>query len=69
MMFMGFFWLLFLFLIAAGVVYIIQSNTGSKNVFQLNKQEEKPMDILRTRYAKGEIDEKEFNRMKKELLE
>ena len=68
-MFMGFFWLLFLFLIAAGVVYIIQSNTGSKNVFQLNKQEENPMDILRTRYAKGEIDEKEFNRMKKELLE
>ncbi|WP_217988315.1 SHOCT domain-containing protein [Aliifodinibius salipaludis] len=39
-----------------------------KNSGQNNQNKETPMEILKRRYANGEIDEEEFNKRKKELL-
>ncbi|MDE3090602.1 MAG: SHOCT domain-containing protein [Chloroflexota bacterium] len=50
-------------LIVGGVVYIIVSRSG-KNQEQLNTPS---LDILKMRYAKGEITEDQFNKMKNDL--
>ena len=60
MIFGSIFWLL----VIAGVVYLIikyvkKSDSGPKN--------ETALDILKKRYAKGEIDAEEFARKKKDL--
>jgi putative membrane protein len=52
-----FFWLL----IIAGVILIVQWLLGRKN--------ESALDILKQRYARGEIDKAVFERMKKDIGE
>jgi len=59
---MGFFPLLFWLLILLGIIFIVKSLTA-------NKTTESPLDILKKRYAKGEIDDETFQHMKKELSE
>lgn len=60
-MFMG-----FLFLIILGVaIYFFVQYLMSKNV--TGQVKETPMDILKKRYAKGEITKEEFDRMKNDL--
>ncbi|PKN64612.1 MAG: hypothetical protein CVU54_19040 [Deltaproteobacteria bacterium HGW-Deltaproteobacteria-12] len=60
-MFMGIF-----FLVLLGVViYFIVQNVRSKHV--TGQTQESPMDILKKRYAKGEITKEDFDRMKNEL--
>ncbi len=60
-MFMG-----ILFLIVLGVaIYFIVQTLKSKNV--TGQVQETPLDILKKRYAQGEITKEEFARMKKEL--
>ena len=60
-MFMG-----ILFLILLGVViYFIVQNVRSKN--EIGQAKESPLDILKKRYAKGEITKEDFDRMKNEL--
>lgn len=59
-----FMWILFLILIGV-VIYFIFQNTKSKNV--KGQSSETPIDILKKRYAKGEITKEEFDRMKNEL--
>jgi putative membrane protein len=55
-----------LFLIALGIaIYFIVKNTRSKNME--GQSIETPIDILKKRYAKGEITKEEFDRMKNEL--
>ena len=61
-MFMGM--LIFLILIV-GIVYFVVMGTKSKG--QPGVPDEKPFDILKRRYAKGEITKDEFERMKKDL--
>ena len=60
----GFMWL-FWILIIVGIFFIFQNmikgNSGS------SPDKETPMDILKKRYARGEIDEEEFERRRKEL--
>jgi putative membrane protein len=60
-MFMG-----ILFLILAGVaIYFIVQSVRSKN--GIGQIQESSIDILKKRYAKGEITKEDFDRMKNEL--
>ena len=60
-MFMG---LIFLIFIVVAVYFIVQALRG-KNV--IGQAQENHLDILKKRYAKGEITKEEFDRMKNEL--
>lgn len=55
-----------LFLVLLGVViYLIVQNVRLKN--ETGQRQESPIDILKKRYAKGEITKEDFDRMKSEL--
>jgi len=58
-------WLILILIILGLVTFIkiILGNSSGKS--DLNK--ETPMEILEKRYARGEIDEQEFNQRRKEL--
>jgi len=59
-----FMWLIFLVVIGLLIYFVVQSrNTKDKTL----KQNESPMDILKRRYANGEIAREEYERMKKDL--
>lgn len=60
--FMWIFWILIIFLLVWGVK-AISDNTSNKN----NSITDSPLEILKKRYARGEIDEQEFNHKRKEL--
>jgi putative membrane protein len=59
-----FMWILFLILLGIAIYFIVQ-NIKSKNVE--GQSRETPIDILKKRYAKGEITKEDFDRMKNEL--
>jgi putative membrane protein len=59
-LFMLFFWVL----IIVGAVFFLKSLTQDQN----KKQHKDSMEILKERYAKGEINEEEFEQRKKDLL-
>jgi putative membrane protein len=64
---LGFGWLfmaLFWILVILGVMYFVKLITGSKKV---EEKEDTALDILKKRYAKGEITKEEFDRMKDDL--
>jgi len=56
------FWLI---LIIAGIAVVIRALMKTNNQQDTS---ETPMDILKRRYASGEIDKEEFEERKKELL-
>lgn len=59
-----FMWILFLIVVGVAMYFIIQS-AKTKNI--LGGTTDTPLDILKKRYAKGDITKEEFDRMKKEL--
>ena len=65
MLFGGFMWIFWLLVIAA-VVLVIISTINNKNTTG-NDIEESPLEILKRRYAKGEIDEDEYIQRRKGL--
>ncbi len=65
MFFGGYMWLFWLLVIAAIVVVIMSAlNSQSGNS---SKIEDSPLEILKRRYARGDIDEEEFMRRRKQL--
>ena len=60
----GFMWILWI-LIIVGIFFIFQNMTKGNSSGSPDK--ETAMDILKKRYARGEIDEEEFERRRKEL--
>ncbi|MBI5436602.1 MAG: SHOCT domain-containing protein [Nitrosomonadales bacterium] len=66
---MGGMWLssiLFWILIIAGVVLIVRWLTERDGQVKIS-QAESPLNILKTRYAKGEIDKETFEAMKRDI--
>ncbi len=57
-------WVIFLIVLVVAVYFIVQA-LKSKN--SAPEARETPLDILKKRYAKGEITKEEFDRMKKDL--
>ena len=55
------FWALIIY-----VVFRLISNLSNRSA-EVTRKEETALDILKRRYAKGEIDSEEFNRRKKDL--
>ncbi|HID38479.1 MAG TPA: SHOCT domain-containing protein [Calditrichaeota bacterium] len=62
---MGFGWLFWIALIVAGF-FLIRGNLSGNSWNQNSGQS--ALDILKQRYARGEISKEEFNRMKKDLI-
>jgi putative membrane protein len=52
-------------LIIIGIVYLVKFIARSSNTFQ---QSETALDILKKRYANGEITKDQFEQMKKDIL-
>jgi len=61
----GLMWI-FWILIIAGIFFIFQ-NVMKGNSNKASSDKESPLDILKKRYARGEIDEEEFEHRRKEL--
>lgn len=55
------FWLVVLFTIAYVAIKLIRSNEGGTG------QRQDPVDIVKERYAKGEITKEQFEQLKKDL--
>jgi putative membrane protein len=58
-------WMIFLAVLIAVVIYWLVR--GEKSKTKDRSPDETPIDILKKRYAKGEITKEEFERMKKDL--
>ena len=68
-MFMGniwFGWIMWILIISL-IFVLIWSNTREKDKYLPFNQNESPLDILKKRYAKGEITKDQFEQMKKDL--
>ena len=59
-----FMWIIFLVVIGLLIYFIVQAQ---KTKGETSTRNESPLDILKRRYAKGEIAKEEFERMKKDL--
>jgi len=59
-----FMWILFLIILGVVVYFIVQNLKTKKDIGQTT---ESPIEILKKRYAKGEITKEEFDKMKNEL--
>ncbi len=62
---MWFGWIFWIVILVVVIWVVMQFTNRNKNSKQISKQS--PLDILKNRYAKGEISKEEFERMKKDL--
>jgi len=60
----GFMWLIVLLLVGVVIYFLLQTSKSKSSDVSTT---ETPLDILKKRYAKGEIEKEEFDRKKKDL--
>ena len=65
--FMFVFWIALVLLIAVGIRWLVTSTGTTASNRSSAREEQTALDILSTRYAKGEIDTEEFAERKKAL--
>ena len=65
----GFIGLFFMVLFWGGIIFLIYWLVKKATGAQQPSQKPKPLDILKERYAKGEITKTEYERKKKELAQ
>ncbi len=65
--FMGMF--AFWVLVIAGIVWLVRNSSSVTGNGSSTSAHEPPLDILKTRYAKGEITKDQFESMKKDIRE
>jgi putative membrane protein len=65
---MWFGWIFWIIILAVIIWAVIQFTNRPQQGPPGNKAEESPMDILKKRYAKGEINKEEFEKIKKDLV-
>ena len=63
----GFMWIFWILLIVI-LVWVVRAMSGTGSGYN-NNSDDSPLEILKKRYARGEIDEQEFERRRKELEE
>jgi putative membrane protein len=63
---MWFGWIFWILLIVLVIWLVVNQNNKNKQYFN-NPQSESALDILKKRYAKGEISKEQFDQMKKDL--
>lgn len=63
---MGWWWIIGLIVIIAFIMLIVKSM--NRNTRPTNANERSALDILKDRYAKGEIDKHEFEERKRSLM-
>ena len=61
----GFMWVILVVLVGVVIYFLLQA---SKSKGSAGSTTETPLDILKKRYAKGEIDKEEFEQKKKDLI-
>ncbi len=64
---MWFGWIFWLIIIGIIVWLLINQSKRNRNQDQVKPHIETPIDILKKRYAKGEINKEQFDQMKKDL--
>ena len=66
----GGWWMIFFWIIIIiGVIFLVKWLVAqTRTDTQATQKEESPLDILKKRYAKGEITKEEFEQKKKDLL-
>ena len=65
---MWFGWIFWVVLIGVIVWLLINQSNRYKYVDRINPHLESPLDILKKRYARGEISKEQFEEMKKDIL-
>lgn len=63
---MGWWWIIGIIIVIA-VVWVVIKSMNQKTVSSQSK-EKSALDVLKERYAKGEIDKQEFEERKKDLM-
>ncbi len=64
---MWFGWIFWLVIIGV-IVWLVMNQSGrNRNQNQVNPHQESHLDILKKRYARGEINKEQFEQMKKDL--
>jgi putative membrane protein len=64
---MWFGWIIWLVIIGV-IVWLVMNQSGrNRNQNQVNPHQESHLDILKKRYARGEINKEQFEQMKKDL--
>jgi len=67
---MWFGWIFWIGIIALVIWLLVNKNSRNREYYQKNLPiplQESPLDIIKTRYAKGEITKEQFEEMKKDL--
>jgi putative membrane protein len=67
MFFWGLIWLLFLIFLVVGGIWIVQGAVRRRDLSREGRSSDRAMNILRERYARGEISKEEFEERKRDL--